>query len=116
MIKTTNKKELGDTIPIENYNGVLEYKTDDIERSFLLTSERKKDLKQIFGKHNRVHNTGEHYFHIWIVEFKNEIFHVLSAKGKGTCIEIEADFNQNKSEVCIEFLKEIEKEIRNLYQ
>lgn len=75
MIKTTNKTEIGNTLPVEVYKGVLEYITDDIERSFLLTSERKKDFKSIFGKHNRIKNTGEFYFHIWIVEFKGEIFH-----------------------------------------
>ena len=53
-----------------------------------ITKDNRKEFKRIFGKPDTYWKGSEYYFHIWIREFEGEKFLILTAKGKGTCIEI----------------------------
>jgi len=92
--------------PIENYKGVLQYICADVKRSIKLTTYLKEELTQIFGKHN-TRFKGEFYYYVWIVEFEGEIFQIFTANGKGTQFSILAKYEDDKSNVCINFLRKM---------
>lgn len=95
------------SIPVENYNGVLQFICDNIIRSVKLTTFLKKELTELFGKHNTRFKS-EFYYYVWIVEFDGEIFEIFTAKGKGTQFSIVAEYGDDKSEICINFLRKME--------
>jgi len=114
MIKKIDTKTISKTLnPVENYDGVLGYICGDVNRSIKLTTYLKDELTQIFGSHN-TRFRGEFYYYVWIVEFNNETFNIFTANGKGTRINIEGKYYDDKSKVCMEFLKEIERLLDNL--
>lgn len=95
------------TTAVENYDGVLSYVCSNVKRSIQLTTYLKDELTEIFGKHN-TRFKGEFYYYVWIVEYDNEIFHIFTANGKGTQFSIAAKLGDDKSKVCINFLKKME--------
>lgn len=92
---------------VENYDGVLQYICANRERSIQLTTYLKEKLTQIFGKHNATFR-GEFFFYVWVVEFEGETFNIYTASRKGTQFSIFAKYEENKSKVCIKFLKKME--------
>jgi hypothetical protein len=127
LFKNTNMKDVtnininkvdstdisNDTTCVENYKGVLQYKCDNINRSIILTTFLKNELTQLFGKHNTSFK-GEFLYSVWIVEFDNEIFHIYTAKNKGTQFSIVGHLNDDKANVCIMFLEKMEKLLNNV--
>jgi hypothetical protein len=95
------------SIAVENYKGVLQFICDDVKRSIKLTTYLKEELTQIFGKHN-TRFVGEFHYYVWIVEFEGEIFQIFTANGKGTQFSIIGKCEDDKSKVCIKFLRKIE--------
>jgi hypothetical protein len=95
-----------DSTPVENYKGVLQYICSDVNRSIKLTKYLKNELTQIFGKHNSRFR-GEFLYYVWIVEFDGEVFQIFTNSNKGTGFSIIGD-GQEKSSVCIDFLKKME--------
>jgi len=94
-------------IPVENYESVLQFICDSIEKSIRLTKYLKEELTQIFGKHN-TRFKGEFFYYVWIVEFDGEIFQIFTANGKGTQFAIVGKYEDDKSKVCINFLRKME--------
>ena len=96
------------SVSIENNRKVLSYICDNIDRSIRLTSKLKDEFTQIFGVHNKTFR-GEFLNYIWVIHFKNDIFNIFTSN-RGTTYEIVCSWKdvQNKEQVCIEFLKEIE--------
>jgi len=93
---------------VENYDGVLQYICENVDRTLKLTTFLKKELTQIFGKHN-IRFKGEFFYYVWIVEFENEIFQIFTANRKGTQFTIIGNnYEIDKSKVCINFLKKME--------
>ncbi len=72
-----------------------------------LTTYLKTELTQIFGKHNTTFK-GEFFYYVWIVKFDNEIFNIFTANDKGTQFSIVSKISENKSKVCIHFLRKME--------
>ena len=95
--------------PIENYRRVLSYLVGNIKRSIRLTKKLNDELTILFGKHNTTFR-GEFFHRIWIVEFKGETFNIYSSN-RGTSIEIVANYDDDKSFICIEFIKTLEEMI-----
>jgi len=96
------------SIPVENFRGVLNYICTDVERSIKLTTFMKKEMTQIFGKHNTTFK-GEFFYYVWIVEFEGEIFNIATANGKGTQFSVVVrGIDDDKSKLCINFLRKIE--------
>ena len=95
------------SVPVENYRGVLEFMCGDVKRSVKLTTYLKEELTQIFGKHN-TRFKGEFFYYVWIVEFNGEIFQIFTANRKGTQFSINGKNEDYKSKVCINFLKKME--------
>lgn len=113
-IEKTQEKTLDKfSCQVENYLGVLDYMCKDKKRSISLTRELKTELTTLFGKHNTTFK-GEFYHYIWIVKYDNEIFNIYTAKDRGTDISINANYEENKSQVCISFLQELEKLLNTL--
>lgn len=79
-----------------------------------LTTYLKVQLTKIFGKHNTVRNTNEYFYYVWIVEFDGEIFQIFTAKCKGTQFSIIGRYENDKSKVCINFLRKIEELLDNV--
>ena len=94
-------------VAVENYKGVLQYICGDVQRSIKLTTYLKNELTELFGKHN-TRFRGEYFYYVWIVEFDGEIFQIFTANGKGASISIVANYEDDKSTVCINFLRKLE--------
>lgn len=92
---------------VENYKNVLQFICDDVDRSINLTKYVKDELTQLFGKNN-TRFKGEYFYYVWIVEFEGEIFQIFTDKSKGTQYCIVANYEDDKSKVCINFLRKIE--------
>ncbi len=92
---------------VENYKGVLQYICADLKRSIKLSTYLKEELTQIFGKHN-TRFKGEFHYYVWIVKFEGETFQIFTANGKGTQFSILAKYEDDKSNVCINFLRKME--------
>lgn len=92
---------------VENYKGVLQFICSDVKRSIKLTTYLKERLTQIFGKNN-TRFRGEFFYYVWIVEFDGEIFQIFTANGKGTQFSIVGKASDDKSKVCINFLRKME--------
>lgn len=107
IIKTGSNDINENSVPVENYNGVLQYICANVDRSIKLTTFLRKELTQIFGKHN-TRFKGEFYYYVWIVEFDGELFEIFTADGKGTQFSIVAIHGDDKSKVCITFLRKME--------
>lgn len=95
------------TTPIENFKGILSYMVEDIDRSIRLSKYNKEELTSIFGKNNRRFR-GEFFYYVWDVEFEGEKYTIYTHSEKGTCIEIEAGLEEEKSEEIKKFLKYLE--------
>ncbi len=116
IIKTNINKISSNSVQITNYKGVLSFICDEFKKSIRLSTYLKEELTELFGQYNTTYNSEFNYF-IWIIEFKNEIFEIYTADGKGTmfCIVDNEELNysdiqpDNKSKICIEFLKEFDK-------
>ena len=107
IIKITTKEIPRGGNAVENYDGVLLYICANKERSIQLTTYLKEKLTQMFGKHNATFR-GEFFFYVWVVEFEGETFNIYTASRKGTQFSIFAKYEENKSKVCIKFLKKME--------
>ena len=91
IIKLSNTSTISSSVAVENYRNVLDYICKDIHRSIKLTSYLKNELTQLFGEHNTTYK-GEYKYHVWIVEFGNEIFQIFTHKDKGTQFSIVAKY------------------------
>lgn len=101
------------SIPVENYPDVLNWICKDFKRSIRLTKTLIYELNQLFGKQNTTVR-GEFYYRIWYVKYQNEIFCISTAKNKGTSFSIVSNNGDNKSDISIKFLNEIDKLIQNI--
>ena len=107
IVKVDNNDIDENSVAVENYKGVLQFICDDVKRSIKLTTYLKEELTQIFGKHN-TRFKGEFFYYVWIVEFEGEIFQIFTANGKGTQFSIVRKYGDDKSKVCINFLRKME--------
>ena len=57
------------------------------DRHMLLLKDNRAKFTKIFGKRHGTFKS-EFLFSIWAIEFRGRTYHVLTAKGKGTCYEI----------------------------
>ena len=109
ITKHKGKVILKNSTPVENYRDVLSFMCVDRTRSIRLTSYMKDSLTELFGKHNQRYK-GKHFYYVWVLEFSDEIFYLYTHSERGTDIEISADyFNDKKTKVCISFLNELDK-------
>ncbi len=106
IVKVNSNDIYNNSVAVENYNGVLQFICDDVKRSIKLTTYLKEELTQIFGEHN-ARFKGEFFYYVWIVEFEGEIFQVFTANGKGTQFSIVGKYEDDKSKVCINFLRKM---------
>lgn len=86
------------------------YKDHDARYSHVITKDNRRDFRWRFGKADTYWSSSEFYFHVWIVDFCGEKFILLTAKGKGTCIEIcDTSYTsiQKKGGVIIRFIEEL---------
>lgn len=114
MIVKNDSTVLLRDVQVEHYRDVLFYICDDIHRSIRLTSYMKNELTNIFGKHN-TRFKGEYYYYVWIVNFKGSVFNIYTNANKGTTFALVlSDCNEDKSELCIEFLTEIDNILINI--
>jgi hypothetical protein len=58
-----------------------------LSRLHLLCKDNREDFKKLWGKADWHYNNGEFYFSVWVKEFQDATFIILTSKGKGTCIE-----------------------------
>ncbi len=107
IVKVDSKIISKGATSVENYSGVLQYICADIKRSIKLTTYLKNELTEIFGVHN-TRFRGEYFYYVWIVEFDGEIFNIFTANGKGVQFSIDAKDEDDKSKVCISFLRKME--------
>lgn len=112
IVKINTKDIKKPAVAVENVEDVIHYICDNINRSIKLTTFLKKELTQLFGKHNTTFR-GEFFYYVWIVEFDGETFNIFTANRKGTQFSIVAKYDENnlksKTRVCINFLRKIEK-------
>lgn len=59
-----------------------------LEQSTLVHSDNRETFRRLWGRQDFCFNNGEFYFHVWVREFEGETFLVLTAREKGTCIEL----------------------------
>jgi hypothetical protein len=83
-------KTLAHAYPIDNSSGFRTFlsKIKNFHKVHSITKDNRMDFKKIWGKPDTYWTNSEFYFHVWIKEYKDELFIILTAKGKGTCIEI----------------------------
>jgi hypothetical protein len=91
------------SIPVECFKNVLPFLCTKIK--FRISSCLKEEFTQLFGTHNTTFKK-EFLHYIWIVRFKGEQFEIFTSK-RGTSYQIVAKYNENKSQVCIEFIDKI---------
>lgn len=75
-----------------------------------INKDNREAFKKIFGKPDTHWKGSEFYFHVWIQEFEGEKFLLMTAKGKGTCIEIcDTSFEtiDQKNDVIIRFVENL---------
>lgn len=101
-----------DCCPIENNGAFRSVIFDDKNFHVFLaiTKDNREEFKRIFGKPDTYWKGSEHYFHIWIREFEGDKFLIMTAKGKGTCIEIcDTSFDQinKKGHKIIRFVEDL---------
>ena len=113
IVKVDTKNINENSVSVENYKGVLGFICDDFKRSIKLTTYLKEELTQIFGNHN-TRFKGEFYYYVWIVEFENEVFQIFTNNVKGTQFSIVGKYEDDKSKVCISFLKKMEELLDNI--
>lgn len=58
------------------------------DRAHLLMRDNRKTFRKIFGAPDAYWKGSEFRFSVWVQGFQGEKFILLTAKGKGTCIEI----------------------------
>lgn len=59
------------------------------DRAMVVLGDNRAALAQIYGKRHQTF-TSEFRYDIWRIEFEGLYFWLLSAKAKGTCIEVES--------------------------
>ena len=83
----------------------------------LLTDDNRKSFRHLFGKPN-FYFKSEFYFHVWEREFNGHTFLLLTAKDKGTCIEMvgeTAKTIREKGEVVVAFVTELSNQLRSYH-
>lgn len=112
MSKFTDWYEICGSKAVENFPSVHELYADISKPAFecalSLTSDNTKKFKKLYGKEDGYYRGSEFYFHAWKVMYRKTQFILLSAKGKGTCIEV---INGN-NKVVVEFLKHLYKKLK----
>lgn len=116
MITSSKTSKILDSVPITNNGKILGWMCD---RSLVdyrtgrksLMADLRNELTEIFGKHHAT-KTFEFKHKIWVLEYKDLVFNVYSASGKGTSIEIcnfsyEDMHNRNREKDIISFLEEL---------
>lgn len=90
----------------------------DARRMHDVLKDNREAFKTIWGKPDWYWR-GEFHFHVWVREWDGETFIVLTAKGKGTCIEMVRPKNNKrvygvttKGPKIISFIGSILKEMR----
>ncbi len=84
------------------------------DRTVALTDDNRSKLARIYGKRKEVF-VSEFKFDVWEVEFEDIEFWVLSAAGKGTCIEMMPPRNgwSNKLEpLIVSFLENLYSQLK----
>lgn len=83
-------KERADSCTIENCGLYRTFINDinNFDRLHLLNKDNRLAFRKMYGKPDTYWKNSEYYFHVWIREFNGEKFIIMTAKGKGTCIEI----------------------------
>lgn len=69
-------------------------------------------LTNKFGKHNLTYK-GEFFYYVWVLQFGEEVFEVCTANRKGTTITIREKNKEDKSMVCVEFLRKLDKILKD---
>jgi len=97
---------------IENCSTFRVFSSDikNVYKVHTLLTDNRKSFRKIFGKPDTYWKGSEFYFHVWIREFQGEKFIVLTAVGKGTCIEIcDTSFEgiNKKSKVIMLFIEDL---------
>ena len=108
IIKIDTKNRYPNLKSIENFDDVIFYMCDDVDRSILLTSYMKESLTELFGKHNTRFKSYEFFYYVWIFDFDGDIFYIFTAPKKGTCINIVANRGDDKTKNIINFLRKLE--------
>lgn len=84
-----------------------------------LLSDNRKVFASLFGKPHFYYK-GSFNFHCWSFTFEGETFVVLTAKEKGTCIEIQSDWEtvrgNTKTKVVISFLNMLNCKLKEYYK
>ena len=84
--------------------------TYKVDKHLRLFRDNRKYFRKLFGVPDTHWRSLGFYYHVWIREFKGEKFILLSAIGKGTCIEI-CDTSikdiDKKSEVIMSFIEDL---------
>ena len=75
------------TVPIDNNRGYREWMGNDFVHRDAILQDNRQIFRTLFGKPHW-HYRGEFDFHVWVQEYEGETYIVLTAKGKGTCIEM----------------------------
>lgn len=120
-----NKKEFdlwfrgqANSCPVENCKKYrISFITYLISDKFhILSKDNRKDLRTVLGKPDAYWN-GEFYFHVWIREFEDEKFIIMTAKNKGTCIEIcntSIKTIEKKGDVIIRFMNDLYSKLKKV--
>lgn len=90
MIKTSKEYKQSNTIEIGT-TVIIKFKMNfcSILNSHLQSDNRER-FHKIFGKPD-FHYRGEFDFHCWSLDFQENNYIILTAKGKGTCYEVVRD-------------------------
>jgi hypothetical protein len=90
-------------------------------KNFLFThtinKDNREDFKRVFDKPDTHWAGSEFYFHVWIRYYGGEKFIILTAKGKGTCIELcDSSYTdiQKKGKVIIRFVEDLYDKLHSL--
>jgi len=73
---------------IDNCRAYFNWINKEFVRVHLLCKDNRKTFKKAFGTPDTYWKGSEFRFSVWIQEYEEEKFILLTAKGKGTCIEI----------------------------
>jgi len=97
------------TVALGNNMDYNKWFMSDFRNHSIVLHDNRIIFRQLFGKPDWHYKT-DAYFHVWVREFEDEIFLILTAKGKGTCLEMVSsgcEEIQTKSEVIIKFANQL---------
>ena len=98
------------TVAIENSRGYGDWildKCPSLLQYAKCFQDNREAFKILFGKPDWHYRGSEFYFHVWVREHNGETFLLMTAKGKGTCIEIVGSNIENKSDAIISFVENL---------